>query len=262
MLSVELIRLNELNAHMYGMCGYKNIKQEGYSRKLEWLKSRFSEGMVYRILNSADDGPVGGIEYIPGENAWRPVEAEGYMFIHCIYIMSKNFQNQGYGALMVNACLDDARRENRLGAAVVARKGTWMPKQDLFLKMGFSVVDTLKPDFSLLALKFRSESPNPRFPPDLLQRPAAFGAGLTIITSCQCPYTEKSVREICEMAEAEYGITPVVKELKSSGEARRGPSVFGVYGIIYNGKLVAEHPVSCTRFKNIMTKLIKSDKKL
>jgi len=28
------------------------------------------------------------IEYIPGKYAHRPVDAEGYMFIHCIFVAS------------------------------------------------------------------------------------------------------------------------------------------------------------------------------
>jgi hypothetical protein len=29
---------------------------------------------------------MGMIEYAPGHHAWRPVEAEGYLVIHCLMV--------------------------------------------------------------------------------------------------------------------------------------------------------------------------------
>jgi hypothetical protein len=86
---VEIIDTNPDNICKYGFCGYKNIKQEGYKRKIDWLKKRFSEGMKFKVLCSAKDGSVGFIEYIPGKYTWRAVEARGYMVTHCMMIISK-----------------------------------------------------------------------------------------------------------------------------------------------------------------------------
>jgi len=72
---IEIIDTNANNIHNYGFCGYKNIRQEGYKRKLDWLKQRFSEGMKFKVMYSASAGAVGFIEYIPGKYAWRAVEA-------------------------------------------------------------------------------------------------------------------------------------------------------------------------------------------
>lgn len=71
------------------MCGYKKTKNENFRQKLEWTRKRFADGMRYKVLVSEEKGAIGGIEYLPGENAWRPVQASGYMFIHCIYIIKK-----------------------------------------------------------------------------------------------------------------------------------------------------------------------------
>lgn len=38
---IEIIDTDESNIHEYGMCGYKSIKNEGYKKKIEWVKQRF-----------------------------------------------------------------------------------------------------------------------------------------------------------------------------------------------------------------------------
>jgi len=83
MANIEIINTNVDTICDYGFCGYKNIKNEEYRRKLEWLKQRFTEGMKFKVLYSVKDGSLGFIEYIPGKYAWRAVEASGYMVIHC-----------------------------------------------------------------------------------------------------------------------------------------------------------------------------------
>ena len=45
--------------------------------KKEWLKQRFEEGLVF--YRSAERGKC-FIEYIPAENAWVPIDADGYIY--------------------------------------------------------------------------------------------------------------------------------------------------------------------------------------
>jgi N-acetylglutamate synthase-like GNAT family acetyltransferase len=254
---VEKMRIIDTNAENvlnYGLCGYKDIKQEGYRRKIDWLKKRFKEGMKVKILHSAEDGTAGMIEYVPGEYAWRPVEAKGYMFIHCIFVIHKKHKEKGYGTLMVEECLTDARKQKMHGVAVVTRKGTWMVGKELFLKLGFEVVDTAPPDFELLVKRFKKTSPSPKFKGDWEKRLDKYNRGMVIISSDQCPYNAKFVREISETAKTKYGLRPKVIELKSAEQAQNSPSPFGVSALILDGRLAADHPISNTRFVNIMEK--------
>lgn len=257
MTKLKIIDINLDNVQGFGLCGYKNIKQEGYKRKINWLKKRFKEGMKVKILDSAKNGAFGMIEYVPGEYAWRPVEAKGYMFIHCIFVVFKKLKGKGYGSTLVEKCMKDAKVEKMHGVAVVTRKGTWMAGRELFVKLGFELVDKAPPDFELLVKKFKKSAPSPRFKGDWEKRLAKFGKGLTIIRSDQCPYVAKSVREILETAENFYSIKPEMVELKNCKEAQNVPWAFGVFGIIHNGKLVADHPISNTRFVNIMKEELK-----
>lgn len=257
MNNIKIIDTTSENIHLFGMCGYKNTKNQGYRNKLDWTRKRFAEGMRYKMLVSDEKGAIGGIEYIPGEHAWRPVEAEGFMFIHCIFILPKDAKGKGYGQQLVQACIDDARRHNMKGVAVITRKGTWMAGKELFLKMGFVVADHAKPDFELLALKFDKRVPDPSFRKDQEDQRKKYTDGLYLITSDQCPYAWKAVTEISEAAEKDYQLRPQTVRIENSEQAREVPFPFGTFGIIYNGKVVADHPVSQTRFRNIMNKELK-----
>jgi hypothetical protein len=253
--SIRIIDTHAVNIHEYGMCGYKNIKQEGYRRKIAWLKDRFSEGMKYKVLYSEEDGAVGGIEYIPGEYAWRPVEAPGYMVIHCIFIIPNKYKGKGLGSFLVESCLADTKERKMHGAAVVTRKGTWMAGKNLFVKNGFDVADEAPPDFELLVKKLNKNAPPPKFRGQFEKSLSDYGKGLVILSSDQCPYTAKAVKDISETAEKTYGLRPKIIELNNHVQAQNSPCVFGTFCILYNGKVIADHPISSTRFGNIINKI-------
>jgi len=255
MEDIKIIDANADNLHEYGMCGYKDLKQEGYRRKVEWLKQRFAEGMKFKVLYSERDGAVGAVEYVPGEYAWRTIDAFGYLVIHCIFIIPRHYKEKGFGGLLLEECWKDAKKENRHGVAIVTRNGSWMVGKQLFIKHGFEVVDNAPPDFELLVKKINPNASSPVFKDDWEKRLNRFGDGLVIITSDQCPYTAKAVKEICGVAEVDYGLKPMIIELKDSRDARENsPCAFGTFCMVYRGKLIADHPISKTRFKNIMSK--------
>jgi hypothetical protein len=255
---IEIVDLNSENILEYGVCGYKNIKREGYPEKINWLKDRFFEGMKIKTLYSDKDGTQGMIEYIPGDYCWRPVEAKGYMFIHCIFVgFKRTYKGKGYASLLVNECLKDAREKNMHGVATVTRKGSLMADKDLFLKIDFDVVDTMPPDFELLVKKFNENAPTPNFKEDWEKRLSHYKEGLTIIRADQCPYTVKNVREISETAKEEFGLKPNIVNLLNCQEAQNSPCAFGIFCIIFNGKLIAHHPISKTRFTNIMNGIMR-----
>jgi len=254
---IKIIDTNADNILEYGVCGYKSIKRAGYPEKIEWLKKHFPEGMKMKTLYSDKDGTQGMIEYIPGEYCWRPVQASGYMFIHCIFVGFKRaYKGKGYGSLLVDECLEDAKKESMQGVAVLTRKGAFMAGKELFVRKGFEVVDTAPPDFELLVKKFNKNSPTPKLKGNWEKRLSQYGQGLTIIRADQCPYSVKNVKEIKETAEKIYGLKPSIIELKNCQEAQNSPCPFGTFCIVYNGKVIAHHPVSNTRFVNIMNKIL------
>jgi hypothetical protein len=60
-----------------------NRKHQGFQPKTDWLKQRFTEGLRFLLFRDGEGRPLGFLEYVPGEYAWRPVDASGWLFVHC-----------------------------------------------------------------------------------------------------------------------------------------------------------------------------------
>jgi GNAT superfamily N-acetyltransferase len=236
-------------------CGIKTLDHPGRQEKRCWLLANAKFGLRAKTLLAPDGEPAGYIEYLPGEYAWRAVDAAGYTFIHCVWIYSRRHQRKGWGSVMVEACLDDAKRESMRGVAVIARDGPWLADCRLFLANGFEPVDTAPPDYQLLVRKFNRRAANPAFKKDYDRKLARYGRGLTLIRSSQCPHIAKFASEIAQTAEDEYHIVPAVVDIQSWREAQEAPTPYAIFALIHNGRLLADHQISRTRFRNIMRKL-------
>lgn len=255
---MEIIDLNRDNIANYGVCGYKDIKKHKELRnKIAWFNEYYPKGLRIKAVISKKGGYQGMLEYIPGENAHRPVEAEGYMFIHCIFVgFRKEFKGKGLASALIDECIKDAEDKGMLGVAVVTRKGPFMVGKDIFLKKRFQMVDTAQPDFELLVKKFKQESKDPKFKKsneDL----KGYNKGITILRSVQCPYTEKNVKAIVESAENTFNLKTSLIDMEDAKEVQNSPCAFGSFCLIYEGEILSYHPISKTRFENIMRKKIK-----
>ncbi len=249
---IEIFNLTPENIADYGVCGYKDVKKHlELRRKIEWFKQYYPKGLRIKVLFSKKGGYQGMLEYIPGTYAHRPVDAEGYMFIHCVFVGFKNeFKGKGYASSLIDECIKEAKNAQMHGVAVVTRKGSFMAKKDIFLKKGFVQVDEAKPDFELLVLKFDQKVANPKFKVMSLEK---YAKGLTIIRSAQCPYSVKNVDAILKTAK-KLNINANLIDLIYSKDAQQSPCAFGTFCIIYNGEVISHHPISKTRFENIMKK--------
>lgn len=250
---IDIIDLTPENIANYGVCGYKDVnKHEELKRKIHWFTEYYPKGLRISALISKTGGYQGMIEYIPGEFAHRPVSAKNYMFIHCIFVgFKKEFKGKGYASLLIDKCIEDAKSGKMHGVAVVTRDGSFMAKKDIFLKKGFVQCDTSAPDFQLMALKFREDYKNPKFNQMSIPHDAN---DLTIIRSAQCPYSVKNVEAIMNTAQG-IGLKPKLVEIKTATEAQNVPCAFGTFCILYKGNVLSYHPISNTRFENIMKKL-------
>jgi GNAT superfamily N-acetyltransferase len=252
--TIEIIDTNASNVGDHSFCGFKDTRNEGHKRKTAWLKKRFAEGLKFKVLQ-VDGDDAGMIEHAPGEHTWRPVDARGYLVVHCLMISTKRYKGKGYGTLLVEDCVRDAQRAQLNGVAVVSSSGTWMASGDIFRRCGFECVDTAEPSFELLVRKLR-KAPSPRFRTGWDKALREYGSGLTIIKSDQCPCIAKSTDDILQVCK-KLRIHAKIVELKSGAQARNAPSAYGIFNVIHDGKLVADHPISGTRFMNIMRKLSK-----
>jgi hypothetical protein len=249
---ISIIDLTPENIADYGVCGYSNVeKHVELQRKIVWFKEYYPKGLRIKALISKKGGYQGMLEYIPGRYAHRPVAADGYMFIHCIFVGFKSaYKGKGYASAMLDLCIEEAKEQGMKGVAVVTRKGPFMAKKEIFQKKGFVQVDMAKPDFELLALKFDSVAENPRFTITPVDKASE---GLTVIRSPQCPYSEKNVNEIMATAK-QMGLNPKLIELSDSKAVQHSPCAFGTFCIINDGEIISHHPISNTRFQNILEK--------
>ena len=257
---IQIIGLTPENIASYGVCGYKKDvnKHKELRNKITWFEEYYTKGLRIKAVIAGDGSYQGMLEYIPGEFAHRPVNAAGYLFIHCIFTGFKNeFKGKGYASQLIGECISEARVAGKSGVAVVTRKGSFMAGDEIFLKNGFTLNDTAKPDFNLLVLKFNESAENPNFKTEVLNDLDKYKTGLTIIRSPQCPYTEKNVTATIQTAEVKYNLKTNLIDLKNAEEAQQTPCAFGTFCIIFNGKVISHHPISNTRFENIMNKELK-----
>lgn len=236
---MNLVDVNEGNVADVGFfCMMSKKKTPGYQKKLEWLKARFAEGMRIKLLDLAEGGR-GFIEYLPAEYAWRPVEAKGYLFVHCLWVVGK-CKGKGYGTLLLDACIEDARRSGMKGVAMIASEKAWLVKRPFLERYGFESVDRGPPAFDLMALRFGKATP-PAFSGDWDEKIARCGSGLTILHTAQCPYNDDAVKILVDAA-AEQGMKAKTVELKDCQSVReRSPSPYGVFGVVCNGTLMGYH---------------------
>ncbi|HUJ72302.1 MAG TPA: GNAT family N-acetyltransferase [Verrucomicrobiae bacterium] len=253
MRDYEIIDTNADNIGGCSLCGNKNANNLGHRRKANWLKKRYAEGLRYKVLRSREFGDIGMIEYAPGNHAWRPVEAEGYLVIHCLMVNGKH-QGKGFGSLLLDSCLRDAKKSKCRGVAVVTSSDSFMAESDLFIKAGFVSVDRIPP-YELLVKKLKKTAPDPRFIVERERLVRRYRKGLTILGADQCPYVAKSVERIAE-ASRMLGLAAKVVRVGSAKASRELPTPYGVFSILYDGKLIAERPISATRFVSIMRKQI------
>lgn len=223
-------------------------KSEGYRRKLAWLLKRFDEGLRLKIIEH-DGHPMGFIEYIPIEHAWRTVKGENYLFIHCLWIVGKGKGN-GYGTILLNECINDARRLNKSGVSIMTSSQTWLADKHFFLKNGFESVDHAPPSFELLVKRF-DDNPIPEFNHGWDERAGKYRDGITILKSDQCPYIHDAVITILKVAK-ERNLKINIIEIESSESAKYAVSAYGVFSVIYNGKLLTYHPVNKRELQKLL----------
>ncbi len=255
MADYNTIRVDSSNVEEFGFFCVKNKKHPGYIAKLSWLEQRFEEGMRIKLILTTEGKKAGFLEYIPGEYSWRVVNAPDYLVIHCIWVNSKKFPCKGMASALLKDCFEDAESNGRLGVAVVTSDGSWMVRKEVFIKNGFEQVDEAEPHFQLL-MKPRKKGPLPVFPKNWDER-LSQSYGLQLIYTNQCPYIGKAVEELPPVAE-KHGIKLKLVELNKAAEAReKMASPYGMINLQYNGQLLADHPISATRFKNILQKDLK-----
>lgn len=247
-----MIEVTPCTLERYGIYCIKDQRSSGYVAKAEWFMSEINKGVKIKIAVDDTGKQIGFIEFLPSELAWRPVSAANYYFIQCIGLFVKEAKKKGTGSSLIRQCEEEAIKEGKSGICTVTSDGPWMANRSLFEKNGYHIAGK-KDRFELMVKIIDPGAPVPIFN-DWTREQEKY-AGWHLIYSDQCPWHEKSVKDLSSCA-TEKGINLVVTRLKTPAEAQKAPSGFGTFSLLKDGKLLSDHYISRTRFENILKKII------
>jgi len=202
--------------------------------KKNWMLNRLEDGLVFRKANVR--GKV-FIEYIPCENAYVPIDGDGYMYIDCFWVSGK-YKGMGYANELLNYCINDSKNKGKKGLVVLssAKKMPFLSDPEYLKYKGFKVCDNAKPYFELLYLTFEEYKDKPKF-----RQSAKNGyfksEGVVLFYSHQCTHTEKYVK-ILEMVSKREKIPFKAIKIDTVESAKNAPTPFTTYSIYINGKFI------------------------
>ena len=231
-------------------CAISNNKDIQVASKKAWLSERFDEGLVF--LKSVERGKC-FIEYIPAENAWIPIEAEGYMYIDCLWV-SGSFKGHGYSNDLLEACLTDSREKGRKGLCILAsaKKKPFLADPKYLKYKGFSVCDEADNGIQLWALPFGEDAEKPRFR-DCARHPHVDKAGYVLYYTSQCPFNAKYV-PIVEQAARAQGVPFKAIRLQSREEAQSAPTPITTYALFRDGEYLTNEQMNEARFLKLLAR--------
>lgn len=252
---MEIIKIDAANIDNEHICcaiGNDKANSLRADSKKQWLKERFSDGLVFKRLN--ERGKI-FIEYMPIEKVWKPIVGKNYMVINCLWVSGK-FKGNGISTQLLNACIADSKKLKMDGIAVVTstKVKPFLTDKKFYEKMGFITVDTAPPYFELMILKFNKNATNPFFSENAKTGKCSDKKGFTFIYSNQCPFMEEYVNLLAAIS-AKKNIPYKVLKLKSSAEAKEIASPFGTLGIYYKGEFQTHELMPEAKFEKFIESL-------
>jgi hypothetical protein len=246
---MEYIRVTKDNlATEHICCAISNNKDVQVASKKAWLKDRFDEGLVF--LKSVERGKC-FIEYIPAENAWNPLVADGYMYIDCLWV-SGSFKGHGYADDLLGECIRDSVSMGKRGLCILssARKKPFLADPKFLEHKGFSVCDESDNGVQLWYLPFDSGAAKPNFK-DCARHPHVDAGGYVLYYTSQCPFNAKYVPIVQATAE-ENGVAFRTIHLQSKTEAQSAPTPITTYALFYNGEYLTNEQMNDKRFLKLL----------
>lgn len=235
---MELIRLTPQNIEQEHICcAISNTAdtQKVANSKKAWLSSQFEAGYQFWKL---DVRGKAFIEFVPAQNAWAPIQANGWMFIDCFWI-SGQFKGKGYANLLLQKAINCAKEQGLQGLVALSadKKKPFLSDPGFYQHKGFAVADTAPPYYTLLALPFAPGAKLPAFAPGVKQ-PKVEGKGFVVYYTNHCPHTSKYVPLLQNVAQSR-GVPFTAVQLQTVQQAQAVPNPFTSYAMFYNGGFVS-----------------------
>ena len=242
---MEYIRVTKENLEKEHICcAISNNKDVQVSSKKAWLSDRFDDGLVF--LKSVERGKC-FIEYIPAEYAWNPIDAEGYMYIDCLWV-SGSFKGHGYSNDLLASCIEDSKARGKKGLCILcaAKKKPFLADPKFLKYKGFAVCDESDNGIQLWYLPFAADSEPPRFK-ECAKHPHVDEEGYVLYYTSQCPFNAKYV-PIVERTANEHNIPFRAVHIESREEAQNAPTPVTTYALFFNGQYLTNEQMNDKRF--------------
>lgn len=246
---MEYIRVTKDNIESEHICcAISNNRDIQVASKKAWLRSRFDEGLVF--LKAAERGKC-FIEYIPAENAWLPIVAEGYMYIDCLWV-SGSFKGHGYSNELLEQCISDSKSKGRVGLCILTsgKKKPFLADPKYLKHKGFSVCDEAAGGIQLAYLPFDASAPKPAFK-ECAKHPKIDEKGYVLFYTDQCPFNAKYV-PIVEQTAREHGIPFRAIHIKSKEQAQNAPAATTTYALFCDGEFLTNEQMNDKRFLKLV----------
>lgn len=248
---MEYIRVTKENIEKEHICcAISNNKDVQVLSKKNWLKERFEDGLVF--LKSTERGKC-FIEYIPAENAWNPIVADGYMYIDCLWVAG-SFKGQGYSTDLLNACMEDSKCKKKKGLCILgtAKKKPFLADPKFLKHKGFSVCDEADNGIQLWYLPFTENSPLPKFK-ECAKHPHIDEMGYVLYYTNQCPFNAKYV-PVLEKIAKERNIQFKAIKLETKEDAQNAPTPITTYAMFVDGDYLTNEQMNDKRFIKLLEK--------
>ena len=231
-------------------CAISNNNDVQVSSKKAWLNARFDDGLVF--LKSDERGKC-FIEYIPAENAWTPILADGYMYIDCLWV-SGSLKGHGYSNDLLGECIRDSKEKGKKGLCVLSssKKLPFLSDPKYLKYKGFSVADKSDNGIELWYLPFCENADKPSFK-ECAKHPKIGEAGYVLYYTHQCPFNAKYV-PIVEQTAKEHGIPFKAVLIESKEDAQNAPTPITTYSLFYGGEYVTNEQMNDTKFLKLVSK--------
>lgn len=249
---MEYIQLTEENIETEHICcAISNNKDPQVISKKDWLKDRMKEGLVFL---KADIRGKCFIEYIPAENAWVPIKADGYMHINCFWV-SGSCKGHGYANDLLDQCIEDAKQKGKAGITVIssAKKKPFLSDPKYLEYKGFQIADTAEPFYNLLYLPFTPQAPIPKWK-EYEKTARNDISGFSLYYSNGCPFTAKYV-PLVELCAIDNGIPLTMIKIDSKEKAQNVPFAWTNFALFYNGDYVTNEIPNEKKFLKIVEQI-------
>ena len=248
---MEYIRVTKENIESEHICcAISNNKDVQVSSKKAWLSERFDEGLVF--LKSTERGKC-FIEYIPAENAWNPIIADGYMYIDCLWV-SGSFKGHGYSTELLGECIKDSKEKGKKGLCILssAKKKPFLADPKFLKYKGFTVCDEADNGIQLWYLPFEKGTEAPRFK-DCAKHPHIDEMGYVLYYTSQCPFNAKYV-PVVEATAKEQGVSFKAIHIETKEDAQNAPTPVTTYALFYDGEYITNEQMNDKRFLKLLEK--------